>query len=214
MLPACPGPEAPKHSALLRSGLVVPSAAKPFLHLEPSSTPAPLFPPSSHNRQAKCSHFKAACRLSHWCLHSKAFPTEWFSKESCLILWVSFPLYLTGRDQMLPLTNFGITAQSLAGLMLAAEAGGTKIGQLAMTRLGDGSKHGLFPGAFSFLCGSGYLQFKTPFEDDSAPRRNGGVRGEHKSSVEPLCLPSSTARPLCFLFCVKYFHMQKGLRNK
>lgn len=26
-----------------------------------------------------------------------------------------------------------------------------------------------FPGAFSFLCGSGYLQFKMPFEDDSVP---------------------------------------------
>ena len=90
-------------------------------------------------------------------------------------LWVSLALYLTGRDQMLPLTNLGITAQSLAGLLLAAEAEGTKIGQLAVTRLGDGSKHGLFLGAFSFLCGSGYLQFKTPFEADSAPKRSGGV---------------------------------------
>lgn len=92
-----------------------------------------------------------------------------------MILWVSLPLYLTGGDQTLPLTNLRITSQSLAWLMLAAEAGGTKIGQLAMTRLGDGSKHGLFLGAFSFLCGSGYLKFKMPFEDDSAPKRNGGV---------------------------------------
>ena len=76
---------------------------------------------------------------------------------------------------MLPLTNLGITAQSLAGLMLAAEAEGIRIGQLAVTRLRDGSKHGLFLGAASFLCGSGYLQFKTPFEADSAPKRNGSV---------------------------------------
>ena len=71
-----------------------------------------------------------------------------------MILWVSLPLYLTGGDQTLPLTNLRITSQSLAWLMLAAEAGGPKIGQLAMIRLGDDSKHGLFLGAFSFLCGS------------------------------------------------------------
>lgn len=42
-----------------------------------------------------------------------------------------------GSDQTSPLTNLRLTAQSLAWLMLAAEAGGAKIGQLAVLGLGD-----------------------------------------------------------------------------
>ena len=84
-----------------------------------------------------------------------------------------FPLRLTGGSPTPALTNLGLTAQSLAWLMMATEAGGAQIGQLASAGLGDWSKYAFFPQAFSSLCGSGCLRFKMPFEDDSVPGGSG-----------------------------------------
>ena len=107
-----------------------------------------------------------------------------------MILWVSLHLYLTGGDQTLPLTNLRITSQSLAWLMLAAEAGGTKIGQLAMTRLGDGSKHGLFLGAFSFLVALAICNSRCPLRMILLPKEM-VVFEENMNPVQnlPACRP-------------------------
>lgn len=121
-------PGALKSNALLGPMPVVPGALKPSPGWT-ASIPSTPFSLPSQDQQGKCSNLKA---------RFQGFPfSEWFSKDSCLILWVSFPLYLSGSDETEPLTNLGITAQSLAWLMLAAETGGTQIGWLAVEELRD-----------------------------------------------------------------------------
>ena len=69
-------PGAPKCDVLLRPRLIVPGAAKPRADWAPPPTPCTSstpFPPSSQIQQGRCSHLRAACRLSLWCPYSMAF---------------------------------------------------------------------------------------------------------------------------------------------
>lgn len=114
-------------------GFEVPGAAKPPAGWTPQRLHS-LHPSLISKHNAPTSR-QPAGSLASSC---QGFPrTERFSKESCLISWVSFPLYLTGSDQKLPLTNLRITAPSLAWLRLATEAGGTETGQLAVAGFED-----------------------------------------------------------------------------
>lgn len=130
-LPAAPspraaecGPEAPRGEC---SAEIWVGGARSCQALSGGGTPQH---PQQHPLFSPPSHLEAAHRLSLWC-------TEWVSKASCLIFWVSFPLCLTGSYPTPPLTDLRIIAQSLAWLMMAAEAGGTETGQLAAEGFGD-----------------------------------------------------------------------------
>lgn len=102
---------APKCDALLRAGLVGPAADwTPSLPAPPHS----LHPPRIGKENAPTSRQPAGSP-------SGACTPRLSLLRAVLIVWVSFPLCLTGNNQTPPLTNLRITAQSLARLALAAQ---------------------------------------------------------------------------------------------
>lgn len=72
-----------------------------------------------------------------------------------------------------------------------------------------------FPGVFSFLCGSGCLQFKMPFEDDSVPK-GPWLAPEKTDPMQNLTAHVLHHRALFLSFfglSVKECHTQKGVKN-
>lgn len=162
--PSLPWSRGPGYQPLRALGYGPGAAA--FLRLEPSST---HIPPSSHNLQAKCSCFKAACRSPAPAL--RCSPRRVAFQEPCLILRVSSPLLdWRGSDAASDKSWDHCTVPGSC-LWLRQEEPNWPAG---MTKLGDGSKRRLVPGGFFFL-GFWLFASKHALRIILPPQRNGGV---------------------------------------